>query len=89
MYAAGYLQPIGIWLMTNNWLLTLLWILQKAFVTARIRREDLLMVELFQEEYHQYHKQTGALCPWKPFGWDLGLSNQEVDHIICSSKKVN
>lgn len=87
MYAFGYLQPVGLWLMTNNWVMTTLWGIQKIFVTFRIRREDLLMVELFGEQYLKYHKSCGALLPFKPFGWDLGLSEAEAERALKNYKK--
>ncbi len=87
MYAFGYLQPLGLWLLTNNWLMGGLWAFQKAFVTRRMGREDMLMVELFGEEYANYHKTTGAILPFKPFGWDLGLSEAEVQAALKNRNK--
>ncbi len=65
MYAFSYFQPLGLWLLTNNWLMAGIWFFQKLFLLQRIRREDLLMVELFGEEYAKYHKTCGALLPFK------------------------
>jgi hypothetical protein len=62
MYTAFIIFHVSIFLIIGNWFYGIVWIGGLFFVLAlRIRKEEEMLLEVFNEEYESYMQRTGAL----------------------------
>ena len=61
MYLSFSLLMIGLILLSANWMIMLLFVLELSAVYARIGEEENMMKEQFGTEYDEYIKRTGRL----------------------------
>jgi protein-S-isoprenylcysteine O-methyltransferase Ste14 len=88
MYAVFFLRPMCVFLITQNWFYALCWLPSVLNSVYRVPREEALLVEQFGEEYVKYRERVGAFWPWKPFGLDFGLSDNECSRLLNSKKRA-
>lgn len=64
MYSSFYLLVLALFLVSANWFLGLAWfsVITGVMVT-RLKKEEVLMLETFGDQYYQYMKRTGRLVP--------------------------
>ena len=63
IYTANTLLNVGIILMSQNWMLALLFIIALPFTYYRIFEEEAMMREEHGDAYTEYMKHTGRLIP--------------------------
>lgn len=64
MYSALYMHGLSTLLLTRNWFIGGMYLLAlTAIVVARLKNEEVTMIEKFGDEYRQYIKRTGRFLP--------------------------
>lgn len=63
IYSAHILLDIALVLISENWILLLIFIISMPFTYKRMFNEEKMMVEQFGEEYEKYMKDTGRIFP--------------------------
>ena len=64
IYAGGiFLGAIGIGLLFNSWIVLLLPALMYPTYSILVRKEEMMMIAVFGEEYRRYASRTGRLFP--------------------------
>lgn len=80
MYTSIFLLWIGVTLLTLNWVLSLLLLINCIVAAGRIRIEERLMLKLFGEKYFEFMKGRGAFVPWRIF--DCGVPLEEAQESL-------
>jgi protein-S-isoprenylcysteine O-methyltransferase Ste14 len=63
LYAAMFAWAIALALLTANWIFVALTVLTIAGTTARVPKEEQMMLEAFGDEYKAYMQHTGRFFP--------------------------
>lgn len=85
--SAMLLHSLAVFIISHNWLVGGVVSVLPLYGIHRIVREETLMVELFGQNYIDYHQKVGALWPWKVCGRDLGLTQREMELILSQRDK--
>lgn len=87
MYSCMLLHGLSVFMISQNWFVGSVVIIPALFGMYRFAKEETLMVELFGQQYIDYHNRVGALWPWKVCGMDLGLTKYQMDRILAERDK--
>lgn len=83
MYLNFFLHPIAVLLISQNWLLALVFTPWVLYAISRVKREERLLIDQFGQSYVDYIHKVPALGPLdKLLGRNLGLTNHEAQLIV-------
>jgi protein-S-isoprenylcysteine O-methyltransferase Ste14 len=90
MYLNFLLHPIALLLITQNWLLSLVFVPWVLYAVSRIKREERLLIDEFGQSYIDYMQKVPALGPIdKLLGRNLGLNRAEAQAVLDKRGRIS
>jgi len=82
MYLNFMLHPLVVLLISQNWLLALVYSPWVACALLRVKREERMLVDLFGQAYVDYMLRVPALGPFQWLNQHCGLSHTEAQKVL-------